>query len=99
MFLRRALFQVHLWLGVITGLYIFIVCVTGAALVFRIDMQRAMHPDLFTPSAAGSAADPVAIMESVTKAYPNERLSGVEAPSTERSTYLAYTSSGGATFR
>ena len=93
-FLRRALFQVHLWLGVMTGLYIFTVCVTGAALVFRIDMQRALHPELFTPSAAGPAADPVAIMERVTKAYPNERLSGIEAPSTERSTYLAYTSSG-----
>jgi len=77
-----------------TGLYIFTVCVTGAALVFRIDMQRALHPELFTPSAAGPAADPVAIMERVTKAYPNERLSGIEAPSTERSTYLAYTSSG-----
>jgi uncharacterized iron-regulated membrane protein len=33
-------------------------------------------------------------MESVTKAYPNERLSGIDAPSTERPTYLAYTSSG-----
>jgi len=85
-FLRRALFQVHLWLGVITGLYIFIVCVTGAALVFRIDMQRALNPDLFTPTASGPAADPVAIMESVTKAYPNERLSGIDAPSTERPT-------------
>jgi uncharacterized iron-regulated membrane protein len=90
---RRALFQVHLWLGVITGLYIFVVCVTGAALVFRIDLQRTLHPDLFTPSAAG-AADPVAIMESVTRAYPGEKLSGIDAPTLERPTYLAYTSSG-----
>ena len=94
MFVRRALFQVHLWLGVITGLYIFVVCVTGAALVFRIDMQRALHPNLFTPSASGPAAEPMAIMESVTKAYPGEQLSGIDAPTTERPTYLAYTSSG-----
>jgi uncharacterized iron-regulated membrane protein len=93
-FLRRALFHVHLWLGVVAGLYIFVVCVTGAALVFRIDMQRALHPDLFTPSAPGPAADPVAIMESVTKAYPGETLSGIDAPTTERPTYLAYTSRG-----
>ena len=83
----------HLWLGVITGAYIFVVCATGAALVFRIDMQRALHPDLFTPSA-GPAADPAAIMDSVTRAYPGERLSGIDAPSSERPTYLAYTSSG-----
>ena len=97
-FARRALFQVHLWLGVATGLYIFVVCATGAALVFRIDMQRALHPDLFTPSAAGPPADPVAIMNSVTSAYPGERLSGIDAPTTARPTYLAYTSSG-KTFR
>jgi uncharacterized iron-regulated membrane protein len=60
---RRALFQVHLWLGVLTGLYVFVVCVSGAALVFRIDIQRAMHPDLFTPRASGPVADPVAIMD------------------------------------
>jgi uncharacterized iron-regulated membrane protein len=90
-FARRALFQVHLWVGVTTGLYIFVVCATGAALVFRIDMQRARHPHLFTPSAAGPPADPVAIMNSVTRAYPGERLAGVDAPTTARPTYLAYT--------
>ena len=92
-FARRALFQVHLWLGMLTGVYIFVVCVTGAALVFRIDMQRALHPDLFTPGA-GAPADPVAIMDSVTRAYPRERLSGIDAPTTGRPTYLAYTTSG-----
>ena len=76
------------------GLYIFVVCATGAALVFRIDMQRALHPDLFTPSAEGPPADPVAIMDSVTRAYPGEKLSGIDAPTTARPTYLAYTSSG-----
>jgi len=91
---RRAIFQVHLWLGVLTGLYIFVVCATGAMLVFRIDMQRAMHPDLFTPRTSGSLADPVAVMESVQKAYPDSRVSGVEAPTTTRPTYLAYAASG-----
>src|SRR6185503_1256798 len=93
-FARRALFQVHLWLGVIAGVYIFVVCATGAALMFRIDMQRALHPDLFTPSADGPPADPVAIMESVTTSYPGERVSGIDAPTTARPTYLAYASSG-----
>ncbi len=78
----------------LTGLYIFVVCATGAALVFRIDMQRAMHPDLFTPRTSGSLADPVAVMESVQKAYPESRVSGIEAPTTTRATYLAYAASG-----
>jgi uncharacterized iron-regulated membrane protein len=93
-FLRRALFQVHLWTGVTAGLYVFVVCVTGAALVFRIDMQKAAYPRLFTPSAPGPLADPVTIMEHVQAAYPDGRLAGVDAPSTARSTYLAYVTKG-----
>lgn len=92
--MRRLLYHVHLWLGVLGGLYVAIVCATGAALVFRIDMQRALHPHLFTPSAASPLADPVAVMESVTRAYPQHRLSGVDAPTTVRPTYLAYVTSG-----
>jgi hypothetical protein len=92
-FVRRALFQVHLWVGVATGLYLFVVCVTGAALVFRIDMQRALHPDLFTPRVEGPPANPADVMETVNREYPGERVSGVDAPTTARPTYLAYATS------
>jgi len=92
--MRRALYQVHVWLGVLTGLYVSVVCVSGAALVFRIDMQRALHPHLFTASAGGPLADPVAVMERVSRAYPAHKLSGVDAPTTLRPTYLAYVTSG-----
>ena len=57
-------------------------------------MQRAMHPELFTPRTSGSLSDPVAVMESVQRAYPDSRVSGVEAPTTARPTYLAYAASG-----
>ena len=92
--MRRLLFQVHLWLGVLLGLYVVVVCVSGAALVFRIDLQRALDPHLFTPGAAGPLADPVAVMESVSRAYPQHGLSGVEAPTTRRPVYLAYVTKG-----
>lgn len=92
--MRRLLFQVHLWLGVLIGLYVVVVSASGAALVFRIDLQRALDPHLFTPVAAGPLADPVAVMASVARAYPGHRLSGVEAPTTVRPTYLAYVTSG-----
>jgi len=93
-FLRKAIFQVHLWTGVLVGLYVFVVCVTGAALVFRIDLQRALHPDLFTP-AVGTPADAATILESVRGAFPGDRVSGIDAPTTVRPTYLAYVVRGG----
>jgi uncharacterized iron-regulated membrane protein len=38
--LRRAMFQVHLWAGMILGLYIVVVCVSGSAVVFRNDLYN-----------------------------------------------------------
>jgi uncharacterized iron-regulated membrane protein len=93
-FVRRALFLIHRWIGIAAGLYVLVVCVTGAALVFRIDLQKAEYPHLFTPSAVGPLAEPIAIMNSVQAAFPDGRLSGIEAPTTVRPTYLAYVSKG-----
>jgi uncharacterized iron-regulated membrane protein len=92
--MRRACFVIHQAAGLVAGLYVCLVCLTGAALVFRIDLQRAMHPHLLTAPTAGPLADPVAIMDSVARAYPEHRLSGVEAPTTLRATYLAYVTKG-----
>jgi uncharacterized iron-regulated membrane protein len=92
--IRRALFQVHLWTGILAGLYVFLIFVTGAALVYRIDLQRALDPHLFTPRGPGVLAEPLTIMERVAAAYPQHRLSGVDAPTTSRPTYLAYVTRG-----
>jgi uncharacterized iron-regulated membrane protein len=92
--LRRALFQVHLWVGLVFGLYVLVISVTGAALVFRINLQRAWHPGLFTPSAVGPMIQPEAVLDRLQQAYPTFRISGVDAPTTARPTYLAYVTSG-----
>ena len=93
--LRRALFQIHLWTGVVIALYVVVVSVTGAALVFRIHLQRAAHPELLTASTDGPQADIATVLESVRDAYPGARVSGVDAPTTVRPTHLAYVTEGG----
>src|SRR5262245_30828373 len=42
--LRRALFQVHLWSGIAIGLYIFMISVTGSVLVYRNELFVASPP-------------------------------------------------------
>jgi uncharacterized iron-regulated membrane protein len=44
-FLRRASFQIHLWIGLAIGLYVVLLSVTGSALVFRREMDRSFRPD------------------------------------------------------
>jgi uncharacterized iron-regulated membrane protein len=37
-FVRKAVFQLHLWSGLLLGLYIVVVCASGSAIVFRNDI-------------------------------------------------------------
>jgi uncharacterized iron-regulated membrane protein len=50
--LRRVLFQVHLWVGIASGLYILTVSVSGSLIVFRRELDRALCPGnlITTPS-------------------------------------------------
>src|ERR1700704_2948601 len=38
--LRKAIFQIHLWAGLALGFYITVVCVSGSAVVFRNDIYN-----------------------------------------------------------
>jgi uncharacterized iron-regulated membrane protein len=44
--LRKALFQVHLWTGLISGLYVIMISVTGSIAVFRRDLAQWLLADV-----------------------------------------------------
>ena len=46
-FLRRALFQIHLWSGVILAAYAIVIGLTGSALVFKDELLRKLEPTLY----------------------------------------------------
>ena len=50
--LRRAIFQVHLWSGIGVGLYVFFISVTGSVLVYRNELYVAATPEVVTLSAS-----------------------------------------------
>jgi len=50
--LRRAIFQVHLWSGIGLGLYVFFISVTGSVLVYRNELYVAATPDVLTPGVS-----------------------------------------------
>ena len=37
--------QIHLWLGLASGLVVFIVSITGCLFVFQQEISKAIHPD------------------------------------------------------
>ena len=69
--LRRALFQIHLWTGIATGFYLVAVCVTGSVLVYRNELARAATPEplIVTPSGTRLTDDELKVF--ITRAYPD----------------------------
>ncbi len=47
-FLRRALFQLHLWTGLIIAAYAIIIGLTGSALIFKTELLEHLQPGLYT---------------------------------------------------
>ena len=78
--LRKAWFQVHKWIGLILGVVVFVISLTGAALVWHDPLERAMHPERY--AVTGPATLPIEAYAAAAQATlaPNELLSRVELP-------------------
>lgn len=91
MLLRRLLFQVHVWTGLVIALYALFIGLTGAALVFRADLQKWAYPAYFVqPPDGSSLASPETVIASLERGFPGYRFSGFDYPSQRRGTFLAY---------
>ncbi|MDR1492711.1 MAG: PepSY domain-containing protein [Planctomycetaceae bacterium] len=42
--IRRVFYEIHLWLGIVSGIIVFLVCLSGAALVFREEVAHFLEP-------------------------------------------------------
>ena len=66
---RKALFQIHLWVGIGAGLYILIISLSGSAIVFRREIAKALwQRPAVTPSGPLMTADQLSA--AAKKAYP-----------------------------
>jgi uncharacterized iron-regulated membrane protein len=77
--LRKALFQVHLWTGIGVGLYVFLISVSGSVLVYRVELLRAFsHPTIVQP--IGERLPPEEIHRAAVRAFPREQVAEVWQP-------------------
>lgn len=78
-FLRRALFQIHLWTGVAVGLYMVFISITGSAVVFRRDLNQKLLGNIPAAEVAADAKRlPVArLREEVQRQYPGYTITRV----------------------
>jgi uncharacterized iron-regulated membrane protein len=68
--LRRALFQIHLWIGLAIGLYIVMLSLTGSVLVYRNELDVALRTPRPTFVRGKPGLPPEQIRAAAEKAYP-----------------------------
>src|SRR5207247_6718849 len=88
--LRRALFQIHLWTGLALGLYIVVLSVTGSALVYRRELVALFstpYPALDSSARKLSADE---LRASARRAYPDYEIADVKEETTRRRTVVVH---------
>ncbi len=78
--MRRALFQVHLWSGIAAGLYILMMSVTGSVLVYRNELYRAATSEPIISTGPGPRLTDGQLAEAAGRVYPGYRVVNILRP-------------------
>lgn len=76
--LRRALFQIHLWVGIAAGLYIAVISLSGSILVYRNEIYRAFSPVPRLVQDAGVPLSTKDLEQAVRRTFHDARVVVVE---------------------
>lgn len=74
---RELFLQIHLWLGLATGLVVAVVCFTGAVLAFEHEIEEALHPERYHVEAVGQPLPLDEVVARVRAARPDVEVGGV----------------------
>jgi uncharacterized iron-regulated membrane protein len=86
----KALYQVHAWTGVITGLLLFVVCFTGAVVVFKHEIDLWANPSLRELPQAAQPASLEAVLAALRTAAPDSRLESLQRPGPQMPAYVLF---------
>lgn len=75
--LRKALFQIHLWAGIGLGLYIALMSVSGSAVVFRRELGRALGREPRLGAGPGARMTEDDLKQAAHRAYPDYEVKSV----------------------
>jgi uncharacterized iron-regulated membrane protein len=75
LFFRR----IHLYLGLVSGLFLVVVCLTGTILVFEEELTHALHPERYAVAAATTPRLSLGqLTEAVRAARPQAKINGIK---------------------
>ena len=75
--LRRAAFQIHLWVGLFIGLYVVVLSLSGSLLVYRNELDRYLATPHATFDEKARAMNGDELRSAAEKAYPGWQVTDV----------------------
>jgi uncharacterized iron-regulated membrane protein len=71
--IKRALFKLHSWFGLVTGIFLILLGLSGSILVFRTELDAFLNKDLLRVSSLNQKPDQALSQcyETITSRYPN----------------------------
>lgn len=94
MSLRKTIGKIHLWLGLSSGLVVFIVAITGCIYAFQVEIKELTYPFLSVEPQEGAVLPPSQISNIAQKAFPEGHLHAILYPTREKSTQAIFFSFG-----
>ena len=89
MWLRKAIFQIHLWTGILVGLYIIAIGISGSILVFKEELFPRPRIDVGTVDTRACTPESLAaVVHNVELAYPDKEVYLTACPSVFNPLYL-----------
>jgi uncharacterized iron-regulated membrane protein len=74
MWLRKALFQIHLWTGLGVGLYVVVISLTGSILVYRSELRQYFNPQPQTVAVTGTRLGADALVAATRQVFPDAEI-------------------------
>ena len=86
--MKKIFKKIHLWLSIPLGVLITIICLTGAILVFRTEIEEAVNKDLiFTQDEQGEKLSITELVPIVSTQLEDDQLTGVTIPADPQRNY------------
>ena len=89
--IRRVIFNFHLYMGLAAGLFLVLSGLTGSMIVFREEIETLIHPEWMQADVASNNSNAVSlqtVVDTVKRAYPQDKLLSVRMPRGPQQTYL-----------
>src|SRR5581483_7978458 len=80
LWLRKALFQVHLWSGIGLGIYVIVVCLSGSAAVFNSELYAKFLPKPMFVAVAGTRMTRPELKQWAQLNYPGATIGRISLP-------------------